>query len=81
MDDSSHVAKKILDELFASHTNHRFLAVSAEELVRDLDKLRMCIEKIPPTHFAVVAWLVNHVEKMAALDQPNVTHREVLASQ
>lgn len=81
MDDGCHVAKKILDELFATHSDHRLLALGAEKLVRDLDKLWVGIKEGPPTLFAVVAGLVYHVEQMVAHAQPDVTHREVFASQ
>lgn len=77
MDDGSHVAEEHLDKLSATHPDHRLLAVGAEELVRDLDKLRVSVEELEPTLFAVVLGLVNHVEQMAAHAQPDVTHREV----
>ncbi len=80
MDDGRHVAKEHLDELFATHTNHRLLAVGAEELVRDLDKLRVCIIKLKPALFAVVAGLVNHIEQVTAHAQPDVTYRKVFAT-
>ena len=80
MDDRRHVAKKILNEPFATHSDHRLLALGAEKLIRDLDKLWMCVKPLEPTLFAVVAGLINHVEKMTAHAQPDVTHREVFAT-
>ena len=81
MEQCTHKPKEVLDELFSPHTYHRFLAVSAEKLVRDFDKLRVSVKPLKPTLFAVVAGLVKHVEQMAAHTQPDVLDREVFASQ
>ena len=80
MNNRGHVAKKILDELFATHTDHWLLSLSAEELVRNLDKLRVGLKELPPTIFAVSFGLVNHVKFVTAVIQRHMTNREILAA-
>ena len=63
MDDGRHKAKKIFDELLASHTYHRFLPLRTKELVGNLHELRMRVEKIPPAIFAIaMTRFVHHVQ-------------------
>ena len=77
MRDRGHKSEKVLDELASAHCDHRAFALRSIKLIRDLDELRVNIEPLKPTIFAIVSGLSNRIDLMPAIFKPRVTHGEI----